>query len=75
MAAIFGFLTGLFLALTLLAFGVIPVESILVTVLPFIGLIMAFVLAMWAPIGAGGQSQAPPQAQAPPPAGADQGSV
>ncbi len=52
MAAIFGFLAGLFAAMSLLAFGVIPLESILVTVLPVAGLILGFALAMWAPIGA-----------------------
>ncbi|MCP4968011.1 MAG: NAD(P)(+) transhydrogenase (Re/Si-specific) subunit beta [bacterium] len=51
MAAIFGFLTGLFAAVSLLAFGVIPIESILVTILPIAGLVIAFSVAMWAPIG------------------------
>ncbi len=51
MAAIFGFLSGLFLAISLLAFGVIPLESILVTALPVIGLIGAFAVAMWVPLG------------------------
>lgn len=51
MAAVFGFLTGLFAAISLLAFGVIPLESLLVTVLPILGLVIAFVVAMWAPIG------------------------
>jgi hypothetical protein len=52
MAAVFGFLAGLFGAITLLAFGTIPLESPLVTVLPILGLLLAFVLAMWAPVGA-----------------------
>jgi hypothetical protein len=51
MAAIFGFLAGFFGAISLLAFGVIPLESILVTILPIVGLVVAFSLAMWAPIG------------------------
>lgn len=58
MATIFGFLTGLFGAISLLAFGVIPLESILVTLLPVAGLVIAFALAMWAPIGAGDQTAA-----------------
>jgi hypothetical protein len=52
MAAVFGFLAGLFGAITLLAFGTIPLESPLVTLLPLLGLLVAFVLAMWAPVGA-----------------------
>ncbi len=52
MAAIFGFLAGFFGAVSLLAFGVIPLESIWVTILPIAGLVVAFSLAMWAPIGA-----------------------
>jgi hypothetical protein len=56
MAAIFGFLAGLFLAISLLAFGVIPLESFIVTLLPVLGLVIAFALAMWAPIGASGQT-------------------
>ncbi len=52
MAAVFGFLAGLSGAITLLAFGTIPLESPLVTLLPIIGLLLAFALAMWAPIGA-----------------------
>lgn len=51
MAAIFGFLAGFFGAISLLAFGVIPLESILVVILPIAGLVVAFSLAMWAPIG------------------------
>jgi hypothetical protein len=52
MAAIFGFLAGLLAAIALLAFGVIPLESILVTLPPVVGLVVPFALAMWAPIGA-----------------------
>lgn len=52
LAAIFGFLAGLFGAISLLAFGVIPLESIWVTILPIAGLVIAFSFAMWAPIGA-----------------------
>ena len=53
MAAVFGFLAGLSGAITLLAFGTIPLESPLVTLLPIVCLLVAFGLAMWAPIGAG----------------------
>ena len=69
MAAIFGFLAGLFGAISLRAFGIIPLESPVVTVLPFVMMIAAFVLAMWAPIGATQQptpSSGTPTAPAPP---------
>lgn len=73
MAAIFGFLTGLFAAVSLLAFGVIPLESVLVIALPVIGLVVAFAMAMWAPIGGGDNTPAaavptPPAAVPEPPA-------
>lgn len=57
LAAVLGFFAGLFAAITLLAFGTIPLESPLVTLLPVLGLVLAFVLAMWAPVGA---AKAPP---------------
>ncbi|MDJ0925884.1 MAG: hypothetical protein QNJ77_15140 [Acidimicrobiia bacterium] len=59
MAAIFGFLTGLFGVITLMAFGIIPVDSFLVTLLPILLMIVAFALAMWAPIGAS-RAEPPP---------------
>ena len=66
MAAIFGFLAGLFAAVSLLAFGIIPLESILVTILPVAAMFVAFALAMWAPIGATPQTTQTPQAPQPP---------
>lgn len=51
LGAVTGFFTGLFLALTLLAFGVIPLDSILLTLLPILGLVVVFAVAMWAPLG------------------------
>jgi hypothetical protein len=79
MAAIFGFLAGLFLAISLLAFGIIPLESFLVTLLPVVGLVIPFALAMWAPIGAGGVPEtvpaAAPVADASEPAGTDTNNV
>lgn len=68
MAAVFGFLAGLFGAITLLAFGTIPLESPLVPLLPILGLVLAFALAMWAPLGGG---KTPPQVPDSSPADAD----
>ena len=53
LAAICGFLTGLFVALDLLFFGVVQLDNILLTVLPIVGLVAGIGLALWAPIGRG----------------------
>jgi len=67
MAAIFGFLAGLFGVISLLAFGVMAIDSLWVTVLPFLTLLLAFSLAMWAPMGRAEQAPpAAPPAAAPP---------
>ena len=64
MAAIFGFIAGFFASISLLAFGIIPLESPVAVALPFVLMVAAFVLAMWAPIGA--KQQAPDPAPAHP---------
>jgi hypothetical protein len=51
LAAISGFLTGLFVALDLVFFGVMRLDNIAVTIVPVAGLIFGVVLAMWAPLG------------------------
>lgn len=51
MGGICGFLFGLFLAVTLVLAGVLPLNSILVTVLPFAGIAYGLVLAKIAPFG------------------------
>ncbi|MEA2001727.1 MAG: hypothetical protein U9N84_07580 [Actinomycetota bacterium] len=80
MAAIFGFLAGLFGSISLLALGIIPLESFLVTLLPVLGLVIPFALAMWAPIGAGSETEvvpvaAPEAAEAAEAAGTDTNNV
>jgi hypothetical protein len=57
-----GFFFFLFLAVDLVAFGVIPLNSPLITVLPVLGIALGIAWAYWAPFG----SRAP-QAPAPPP--------
>ncbi len=59
LAAILGFLTGLFVALDLVFFGVIRLDNDTITVLPFVGLIAGILLAMWAPLGRS-RAAAPP---------------
>jgi hypothetical protein len=44
LAAVCGFLLGLFIALDLLVFGVIPLNSIVITLLPLIGLVLGIAL-------------------------------
>ena len=51
LAAICGFLTGLFVALDLVLFGVIQLDNIAVSLLPIIGLVTGILLALWAPLG------------------------
>jgi uncharacterized membrane protein len=48
---IFGLLLGLFLAVDFVVFGVIAFESVLVIVLPLLGLLLGGVLAFTAPLG------------------------
>lgn len=51
LGAISGFFTGLFLGLSLLFNGVIPLESNLLVILPIAGLVIVWAMAMWLPIG------------------------
>jgi uncharacterized membrane protein len=60
MGAIFGFLFFLFLALDLLFFGVIPLKSALITVLPLVGIVVGLVWAKFAPLGSSAPSGSPP---------------
>jgi hypothetical protein len=58
-----GFFFFLFVAIDLLAFGVIPSNSPLLTVLPVLGIALGIAWAYWAPLG-GRTPQAPPPPQA-----------
>jgi hypothetical protein len=53
LGAFSGFFFGLFLGLDLLFFGVIRLDSVLITILPILGLIAGIALARWAPLGRG----------------------
>ena len=67
--AIFGFLSFFFLALDLLLFGVIPLDSAVITILPLVGIVLGLVWAAVAPLGAkGGTADTAPPAYQPPPA-------
>lgn len=57
LGGISGFFFGLFLGITLLSLGILPLDSPLLTLLPIIGLALGLVLAFTAPIprrGGGG---------------------
>ena len=73
--AIFGFLFFLFIATDLLFFGVIALDSALLTILPLLGIVIGLLWAYWAPIGrrkgvpavAPAQPAGPTTSEAPPP--------
>lgn len=64
-----GFLFGLMLGVTLFLFGVIPLHSHLLWILPIVGIVLGLVMAAWSPFGSGGDdaatTSAPPAAAAP----------
>ncbi|MEY2588052.1 MAG: hypothetical protein QOJ67_36 [Acidimicrobiaceae bacterium] len=55
-----GFFFFLFLAVDLLAFGVIPLKSPLLTVLPVLGIFLGIAFAFWAPFGSRDRPAAAP---------------
>lgn len=61
LGAIAGFLFGLFLGLDLWLFGVVPSDSVVITILPFVGLAAGIALGLTAPLG-GRRGTGPPPA-------------
>lgn len=59
LGAVSGFFFGLFLGITLLSFGVLPLNSSLLSILPLLGFVAGLALAFTAPIPRRGES-APP---------------
>ena len=51
LGAVSGFFLGLFVGLDLLFFGVVPLDSAVITVAPVVGLVLGVVLAFAAPLG------------------------
>ena len=49
-----GFLFGLFGGITLFLYGVIPLASSLLWILPLVGIVLGMFMAAWAPFGSGG---------------------
>lgn len=46
-----GLLFGVFLAITLVLAGVLPLNSVLVSALPVLGIVYGLLMAGWAPFG------------------------
>jgi hypothetical protein len=59
LGTISGLLMGLFLGVTLLSFGALPLNSSALTVLPVVGLVLGLALALWAPLGRRPRSPVP----------------
>ena len=59
LGAFAGFFLFLFLALDLLFFGVIPLKSPIITILPILGIIVGLVVAKFAPLGGRTPATAP----------------
>ena len=51
LGVISGFMFGLFLGPTLFLWGVIPLHSNLMVILPFLGIALGLAMAWWAPFG------------------------
>jgi hypothetical protein len=70
LGGIAGFFFFLFVGLDLLAFGVLPLNSPLLTVLPVLGIAIGIAWAYWAPFGGRGNATtmmaSPPAPPAPP---------
>lgn len=53
-----GFMFGLFLGITLFLYGILPLASSLLWILPLAGLVLGLAMAAWGPFG-GGAGKAP----------------
>jgi hypothetical protein len=51
LGVISGFLFGLFLGITLFLYGVIPLSSDWLWILPLLGILFGLIMAAWAPFG------------------------
>ena len=66
LGVISGFFFGLFGGITLFLFGIIPLDSHLLWILPIIGIVLGLLMATWAPFRSGSKSQQAPAATASP---------
>jgi hypothetical protein len=70
LGVISGFFFGIFGAVTLFLFGMIPLDSHLIWILPILGIVLGLFMATWAPFGNGTADQPAPTATPAPPAAA-----
>lgn len=68
LGSITGFFFGLFLAASLFLYGVIPLSSALMWILPLVGILLGLVMAAWAPFGKGADPTPGPAPATLPPA-------
>jgi hypothetical protein len=61
-----GFFFGVFAGISLFLWGVIDLHSVLLWILPLVGIVLGLVMAAWAPFGSDTDAGAP-AAPAPPP--------
>ena len=54
LGAISGFFFGLFLGITLLSFGILALDSFLLTLLPILGIVLGLALGFTGPLGRSG---------------------
>jgi len=60
LGVITGFLFGLFLGVTLFLYGVIPLSSDMLWILPLLGILLGLIMAAWAPFGKSAEPAPPP---------------
>ena len=51
-----GFLFGLFLGIALFLYGVVPLNSAWLWILPLLGILLGLIMAAWAPFGKGAET-------------------
>ena len=59
LGVISGFLFGALLGITLFLFGVLPLDSDWLWILPLLGIVLGLVMAAWAPFGSGAEASPP----------------
>ncbi len=59
LGAISGFLFGFLLGVSLFLWGVIPLHSDFLWILPLLGIVLGLVMAWWAPFGRSSEQPAP----------------
>ena len=52
-----GLIFGVFLAITLVLVGALPLNSVLVSIMPALGIAYGLLMAAWAPFGSSGAAE------------------